>query len=143
MKTRARLAAILISTMATAIPMTLGGATAASADNCEPTEPAVRVLFPNYEEQLLQDADNPLCYVLQGYVYPRICDDSRTLLGTCVRTLNPDLAEPVVVQPYQPDGGRIFCSVSNFVLVNAGQPASCTSSSSGESVLIQIGSVAQ
>ena len=137
MKHRARLSAVLLLAVSTAVPLTAATAGPALADNCEPTEPVVRVLFPNYEEQLVADRDNPTCYVLRGYVYPRVCDNPTTLIGTCVQTLNPDPGEPVVVQPYQPDAGRIFCSVQNFVLVNAGQPASCTSATTGEPVLVQ------
>lgn len=135
----AHVVAVAAAATALAAPVVVAAASPAAADNCEPTEPVVRVLFPNYEEQLIQDPDNPLCYVLRGYVYPRVCDNPTTLLGTCVQTLNPDPAEPVVVQPYAPDGGRVFCSVSNFVLINAGQPAACTSTATGQSVTLQLG----
>jgi hypothetical protein len=134
---RARLAAVLISTATCVVPLTVAGATSASADNCEPTEPVMRVLFPRYEETLLTDQDNPLCYVLRGYVYPRVCDNPTTLLQTCLQSVNLDPDEAVVVQPYQPDAGRIFCSLSSFALITAGQPSSCTSTATGEPVLME------
>jgi hypothetical protein len=128
-KTRARFAALLMTTTAgIAAPMTVGTATPALADNCEPTEPVVRVVFPNYEENILDERDNPTCYVLNGYVYPRLCDDSTTLFGTCLQTINPDPFEPVSVQPYSPSPGRIVCSVSSFALGTIGLSSSCSSS---------------
>lgn len=132
MKTRARLAALLMTaTAGFAAPITVGTATPALADNCEPTEPAVRLIFPTYEETILDERDNPVCYVLNGYVYPRLCDDSTTLLPGqnnpgCLLTINPDPFEPVVVQPYSPDAGRMFCTSSTFVLSTVGVSSSCT-----------------
>lgn len=128
MKTRAQFAAVLIAATTFAVPLAAATAAPASADNCEPTEPAVRILFPNYEETILDERDNPLCYVLNGYVYPRICDDSTTLLQTCLQTLNPDLNEPIVVVPYQPDAGRIVCTSTGFVLRTLGVSGGCSSS---------------
>lgn len=128
MKFRARAAAVLLGAAATVVPLAAGTAGAAYADNCEPTEPVVRLVFMNYEENILDERDNPLCYVLNGYVYPRLCDDSTTLLQNCLQTLNPDLDEPVVVVSYQPDGGRIVCTTSTFVLTTVGiSGGSCTS----------------
>lgn len=128
MKTRARLAALLMTvTAGIAAPMTVGTATPALADNCEPTEPVIRVVFPNYEEQIIADQDNPGCYVLQGYVYPRVCANSTTLLGTCVQTISPNPFVPVSVQPYNPSPGRIACTVSSFALTTVGLTGSCSS----------------
>jgi hypothetical protein len=129
MKTRARLAALLLTaTAGFAAPLSLGLATPALADNCEPTEPVVRVLFPNYEENVLDERDNPTCYVLQGYVYPRLCNDSSTLLNSCLRTLNPNPFVPLSIQPYNPSAGRMVCSVNSFVLGTLGVSGSCSSS---------------
>jgi hypothetical protein len=102
--------------------------TSAYADRCEPSEPVVRVLYPTYEEPV-NEADSPLCYTLLNYVYPRVCDDQSTLLGGpkgpgCVKTVNPDPYEPVVVYGYSPDAGRVACNVSGFALYIAGQPSS-------------------
>ena len=127
MKTRARLAALLLTaTAGFAAPMTAGVATPAFADNCEPTEPVVRVVRGNsYEENIFTDQDNPQCYLTDGYIYPRLCDDATTLFQSCLQTLNPDPFVPVVVQPYQPDAGRMFCTSSTFVLSTAGVPSGC------------------
>lgn len=129
MKTRARFAALLMTaTAGFAAPLTVGTASPALADNCEPTEPVVRVLFPAYEERILDERDNPGCYVLRGYVYPRLCDDSTTLLQKCLQTLSPDPLAPISIPPYNPVPGRIVCTVSTFALTTAGLTASCSSS---------------
>lgn len=97
----------------------------ARADHCEPTEPVVRVVMPGYEEPGAE-ADNPLCYVLLNYVYPRVCDDGTTLLGTCIRTINPDPQEPIVIFPYTPNVGRMYCNYVNFIRATTGQSGTCT-----------------
>jgi hypothetical protein len=127
MKTAARLAAVLLTaTAGFAAPMTLGVATPAFADNCEVTEPVVRVVRPNYEEPILTNQDSPVCYVMTGFVYPRLCDDPTTLFQSCLATIAPDPFSPVVVPAYQPDAGRIFCTSSTFVLSTGGVPSGCT-----------------
>lgn len=106
------------------------GSSAAHADRCEPTEPVVRILYPTYEEAF-NEADMPQCYLLLNYVYPRLCDDSQTLLPGrggnpgCVRTINPDPSEPIVIYPYTPNAVRIACSGANFVLFIAGGSPAC------------------
>ncbi len=97
----------------------------ARADHCEPTEPAVRVLQPGYEEPGAE-SDNPLCYVLLNYVYPRVCDDPTTLLQTCINSIDPDPQEPIVVFPYNPNPGRMYCSYVNFIRATLGQSGTCT-----------------
>lgn len=114
--------------VAAAIPMF--GAPAAHADRCEPTEPVARPIFGQTYEEPLNEADSPFCYVMLNYVYPRVCDDFRTLLPTattpgCIRTINPDPNEPVVVYGYSPDGNRITCNAANFALYIAGQSPAC------------------
>ena len=127
MKIRARAAALLIASTAALVPTTvIGTAGPAAADNCEPTEPVVRVLFPQYEESIIQEQDNAFCYTMRGYVYPRICDNPTTLLGTCLSSLRPDPFEPLVIAPFSPDGGRIFCSLQSFALYTIGQSSTCT-----------------
>lgn len=129
MKTRARFAALLMTaTAGFAAPITVGTASPALADNCEPTEPVVRVVFSNYEENILDERDNPTCYVLNGYVYPRLCTDSTTLFGTCLSTLRPNPFVPISVPPYSPSAGRIVCSVSSFALTTVGASGSCSAS---------------
>ena len=122
-----RSVAALVAVAAATIPAF--GASPAHADRCEPTEPVIRVLYPTYEEAL-NEADSPFCYVMLNYVYPRVCDDYRTLLPTattqgCVRTVNPDPNEPLVVYGYSPDGTRITCNAANFALFIAGQSPAC------------------
>ena len=97
----------------------------ARADHCEPTEPVLRVLQPGYEEPGAE-TDNPLCYVLLNYVYPRVCDNPTTLLQTCLNSINPDPQEPIVVFPYNPNPGRMYCNYVNFIRATLGQSGTCT-----------------
>lgn len=120
MKTTSRLAAVLLGTATVFAPLSMTTAGPAAADNCEPSEPIVRVLFPNYEERVFDDRDSVLCYTLHDYVYPRLCDDPSTLLGSCVPTLRPDPFEPIVITSYRPNGGRIVCNIQTFLLLTAG-----------------------
>lgn len=96
----------------------------AYADHCEPTEPVVRVIRPGYEEPG-DERDNPLCYVLLNYVWPRVCDDYTTLLGTCINSINPDPQEPIVIYPYNPNPGRMYCNWVKFVQTTLGQTGNC------------------
>lgn len=123
---------IAVAAGAAALAAPAFSTTPAHADRCEPTEPVVRVVYQTYEEPV-NEADSPFCYVMLNYVYPRICDDSSTLLGTanpptpgCVKTLNPDPYEPVRVAPYSPDAGRVTCNAVGFVVFIAGQTATCS-----------------
>ncbi len=120
---------VIVGVTAAAAAVPMFGAPAAHADRCEPTEPAVRLLYPGYEEPVAE-ADNPFCYAMLNYVYPRLCTDSSTLLPNpnspgCIRTISPDLNEPVVVYGYSPNGTRITCNVANFALYVAGQSPAC------------------
>lgn len=118
----------IITLMAVAMMLTLVGVAApehARADHCEPTEPVVRVIQPGYEEPGAE-ADNPLCYVLLNYVYPRVCDNPDTLLQTCLNSINPDPQEPIVVFPYTPNAGRMYCNYVNFIRATLGQSGTCT-----------------
>lgn len=119
---------ILTSMLALAIMSTLVAFAApehARADHCEPTEPVLRVLQPGYEEPG-SETDNPLCYVLLNYVYPRVCDNPTTLLQTCLNSINPDPQEPIVVFPYNPNPGRMYCNYVNFIRATLGQSGTCT-----------------
>lgn len=122
-----RLMAVAVGAATLATPFF---STSAHADRCEPTEPIVRVLYQTYEEPV-NEADSPFCYAMLNYVYPRLCNDPSTLLGTattpgCVKTINPDPYEPVRVFPYAPDAGRVACNVAGFVIFISGQTASCS-----------------
>ena len=117
-----------ITLVAVAMMLTLAGVAApehARADHCEPTEPVVRVLMPGYEEPGAE-ADNPLCYLLLNYVYPRICNDSTTLLQTCINSINPDPQQPISIFPYNPNPGRMYCSYVNFIRTTLAQSGTCT-----------------
>lgn len=107
------------------VPLSMTTASPAYADRCEPTEPVVRVLMPQYEE-FMAEQDSPFCYVMLNYVYPRICDDYTTLLGTCINSLNPDFQEPITVYPYQPDAGRIYCNTYLAIVRALNSTGSCT-----------------
>lgn len=120
-----RLAALLLATAALSVPITVGSTTAAHADRCEPSELVLRTFFPNYEETFIDERDNPVCYVLLNYVYPRACDDQSTL-NNCIRSTNPNPFVDITVYPYQPDNGRIYCNLYLTAMRTIGQPASCT-----------------
>jgi hypothetical protein len=119
------MAALLVAAAATAVPLTLTTATPAQADRCEPSELVLRTFFPKYEETFMDERDNPVCYVLLNYVYPRICDDFSTL-NNCVRSVNPKPFTPITVYPYQPDGGRIYCNLYLTAARTLGQSTTCT-----------------
>ena len=121
-----RLTALAVGAATIAVPFF---SAPAHADRCEPTEPLVRVVYQTYEEPV-NEADNPFCYVMLNYVYPRLCTDQSTLLGTattpgCVKTINPDVYEPIRVYPYSPDAGRVACNTVGFVAFIAGQSVTC------------------
>lgn len=120
-----RLVALLLGTAALSVPITLGAAPAAHADRCEPSELVLRTFFPNYEETFIDERDNPVCYVLLNYVYPRVCTDQSTL-NNCIRSANPDPDEPIRVYPYQPDGGRVYCNLYLTALTSIGLTGSCS-----------------
>lgn len=127
MKLRARLTALAVMTAMTAVPLAAVVPQAAHADRCEPSELVLRTFFgPNYEENFLDERDNPACYVLLNYVYPRLCDDQSTL-NNCIRSANPKPFTPISVAPYSPDAGRIYCSLYLAAARTAGQSTSCTS----------------
>jgi hypothetical protein len=47
-------------------------------------------------------------------------------MGTCLNSLNPDPQEPVVLYPYNPNTGRMYCNYVNFVQKTIGQSGTCT-----------------
>jgi hypothetical protein len=65
--------------------------------------------------------------VVLNYVYPRVCDNPTTLIGTCLNSVNPDPQEPIVVYPYNPNTGRMYCSYVIFAQTTLGQSGNCTS----------------
>jgi hypothetical protein len=130
LKNRARAAALLLVTASALVP-SLAVAGPAHADRCEPTEPFVRIVINNYEEPV-DENDSAFCYVMLNYVYPRVCNDFRTLLPTattpgCINTIDPDPLAPITFQPFSPNAGRIVCNASNFVTTTLGQSGVCGS----------------
>lgn len=91
----------------------------AHADRCQPEE--LTPIGPGGSP--VDERDNPVCVALDTYVYPLICPDNQPKpLGACLQTLrlNPSYRPPLF-PTYQPDVGRIYCGIWNFVL-----PPTCT-----------------
>lgn len=126
MKLRAKFSALALITAMTTVPMAVVAPQAAYADRCEPTELVLRTFFgPGYEENFIDERDNPGCYVLLNYVYPRLCDDQSTL-NNCIRSANPKPFTPITVAQFSPDAGRVYCSLYLAAATTAGQSTTCT-----------------
>jgi hypothetical protein len=114
MATRRKLSTLLGLCAVVTASLFLIAPSPAYADRCEPTELVLRAVFPNYEEPIAEQ-DSAVCYAMKKYVYPRLCDDQSTLMN-CTASINPDPNEPVVIYPYQPEPGRVYCNVRVFAI---------------------------
>lgn len=112
MRTRRRLASLVVATAAAVSPLGLAG-TPAHADRCEPEE-----LVLGGGTSPIDERDHPLCSVMLQYVYPMICADYTTAVS-CTQTfrLNPGYRPPLL-PTYNPNIGRIFCNAYLFVNSN-------------------------
>jgi hypothetical protein len=93
-------------------------ATPAHADRCEPTELVLRAIDPTYEEPI-DERDSALCYVLLNYGYYYLCVNGAQGLA-CFLKPNPGVRPLPPLQDYHPEPGRVFCTVSMFVITEAG-----------------------
>lgn len=106
---------IMTSTLLVASP------TPAHADRCQPEE---FVLGPGGSP--MDERDNPVCAVLDQYVYPVLCPGGTTpkSLVRCIQTLNPRPDNANINPPqYNPDYGRIYCGFYRFAFPDS----TCTS----------------
>lgn len=112
MKTKKRLAAVVMATATLLVPLTLGASTPAYADRCEPEE-----LVLGAGTSPIDERDSPVCYVLLNYTYGFICNDFTTL-NTCLQSRDPDPNYRPSIVFYQPDPNRIYCNLFLFVFPN-------------------------
>ncbi len=111
-------ALILLGIMASTLVM--ASPTPAHADRCQPEE---FLLGPGGSP--MDERDNPVCAILDQYVYPVLCPDPpKQTLVACLQNLNPSPQNASLQPPsYRPNYGRIYCGLYRFAFPDS----TCTS----------------
>jgi hypothetical protein len=107
----------------------LGPVSPAHADRCQPEELAG-------QPALIQERDNPVCFVMDTWVYPFVCrnapdnnGDGHINPGECAQAIDPDETnppDPTDITRFNPNAFRIYCSLYKWVWNRAGQNPVCT-----------------